>query len=157
MRMGDLMKNLMINLPDFMVTKQGEQPEGRIKDEILVQILRRIKRGVDLIKEETNYTVNIQTDDELLCRFRSSECRNSHEGDCRESDCSYFVAIDKGIGKCTCSDGPLLCKHLHGVVLLSGKCALCSLLGEIFYIHLFGNDTRSQHQFECPRCDWLPL
>jgi hypothetical protein len=122
MRMDDLMKNLMIHLPDFMATKHGEKEEERIKDEILDEIIGRVKRGSELIKEATNYTVKVRTDKEIMCRFRNGECRKSHQVGCSESLCGYFVGICKGVGKCSCPDGPLLCKHLHGVVLLSGRC-----------------------------------
>jgi hypothetical protein len=122
MRLDELMRKLLIELPAFIQEKQGEQPECRVKDKVLKKIMWRAQRGVDLLRDKSNYVEITHDDHEIMHRFRNDECRKKHEVKCRESACGYFVSISNCVAKCTCPDEPLLCKHLHGLMILSGKC-----------------------------------
>jgi len=106
-----------------MTAKQEEEPEGRVKDKVLENVVRRAKSGVDLVKDETNYSEVKNSDKEIVYRFRNIDCRTNHEVECRELECGYYVTISKGMATCTCPDQqPMLCKHLHAVIILSRKC-----------------------------------
>ena len=115
----------MIDIPDYVNTKQLELPAKRVHHKILKQILGRVRRGLDLIKDESNFKMEVKNDDELVYRFRSSDCRTKHDAKCSQSECRYFTILSKkeghGTATCTCPDDPLLCKHLQALVVLSGS------------------------------------
>jgi len=119
------MEKLMIDIPDYVNTKQLELPAKRVHHKILKQILGRVRRGLDLIKDESNFNMEVKNDDELVYRFRSSDCRTKHDAKCSQSECRYFTILSKkeghGTATCTCPDDPLLCKHLQALVVLSGN------------------------------------
>ena len=96
------------------------QPRG---PKYTAAIVSRIRRGNRLLKEESNYHIVRNFQDQIpkdfLVRFRNVTCRSLHDDDCKEAACGYFVQLNEGIASCLCPDEPILCKHIHAAIMLS--------------------------------------
>ena len=125
-RIDELILTLLSTLSTRLQEERKAMCFKPVAPKLLKLITDRIRRGNRLLANESNYQVilNVPADaegiGEIHVYFRNSECRVNHDAACKEVMCSYNVRVAHRLATCTCPSEPILCKHIHAAIILSG-------------------------------------